>query len=470
MAQTDYSSQLGIDPKDLVSAGQKALQSGQVTPQQAMDSYSWLQSVAPNDKLTNMSSMSSQPNQPPNIMAMGTDGTQPAPAATPAPPTRLPFGMPPQIKKSTTSTNSQDSKSDVKQSTYLDNETLQGLSKQVDKLPDFVQQKSSLSDLQNQLSQIQAMPSNNASWIKPLLAYGDSINGTKTADNYTPAGMSQQDKNALLLKYQNDITQRQNDMTKAKLEAITKLKNGTTDNGTNNKGVTINLDSSQTPSAKELNQSDSGTLRTARMLGSDKLITGLQSNINSLDNSTQMLAKSPTLTVNNFNAAMQDYIGSLKAGMGATEGAMSREMPESLAQAVNKAQNYFSSGGTDLRATTEGRQLVNNLLAQIDLVKTDYARQTHARMTTLGQPLANNLHNQGAVNVANDMMNSYKDPDAPGASIQHTTPVTGAPANIASLKASVPQGDVLVQRTSDGQYGHMSPAKLATKTGYTEVK
>lgn len=95
--------------------------------------------------------------------------------------------------------------------------------------PEATSQREGITKMEQMLAMNQAHQKPNDGWIKGLLAYGDSLNGTNQAASFEPK--AQKEKEAML-KFANEIQQRKGDYAKSIEDAMTKTKNGTDSNST----------------------------------------------------------------------------------------------------------------------------------------------------------------------------------------------------------------------------------------------
>lgn len=93
--------------------------------------------------------------------------------------------------------------------------------------PEAQSQREGISKMENLLAMNQAHQRPNDAWIKSLLAYGDSLNGTNQAASFEPQAAKQNDS---MLKFANEIQQRKGDYAKSIEDAIAKTKVGTDQN------------------------------------------------------------------------------------------------------------------------------------------------------------------------------------------------------------------------------------------------
>lgn len=98
--------------------------------------------------------------------------------------------------------------------------------------PEAQSQREGISKMENILAMNQAHQRPNDAWIKSLLAYGDSMNGTNQAASFEPQAAKQ---NESMLKFANDIQQRKGDYAKSIEDALTKLRTGSDTNSMNQK-------------------------------------------------------------------------------------------------------------------------------------------------------------------------------------------------------------------------------------------
>jgi hypothetical protein len=87
-------------------------------------------------------------------------------------------------------------------------------------LPEYQAQAGAQQNEQDTLDRLKGQSSN--AWIRPLSALADSVNGTHLADSAPDPNQ----RNAMILKYQDDLAKRKNDMMKSIMEGAQKLKTG----------------------------------------------------------------------------------------------------------------------------------------------------------------------------------------------------------------------------------------------------
>lgn len=94
-------------------------------------------------------------------------------------------------------------------------------------LPFMQEYDKGLANLQKEYDTLKAQPSgSDFSWVKPILALIDSQTGSKLTSGYSEP-TKEKDRQALLLKYQDQITNKNTDRTKLLLDSLSKRRSGT---------------------------------------------------------------------------------------------------------------------------------------------------------------------------------------------------------------------------------------------------
>lgn len=356
----DFSKFMSMDPDKQKAMGMQALMSGKVTP----DEVQQAQTLMAHPAFQSAIQGGAQAPAAPNAFAQAVTGQAPPPSTQ---------------KKQTTadSKNATTTKTGGTKNLYASKEDFAGRMKSVEDLPEVADERASIEKAQNRLNmQAQQMPDNDGAWIRPFAAYVDSTQGTKLspAANAMPTNA---DRQAGINTAQDALMKRKTELAKLIFEGGKQLKEGTQTNQVSDLQQQINrLVEGDQMGGNGLSQVRGQQLIKAvgKDYDDDKVLVHLVNVNNSLDRAKTMVTKPALLTSKNLNAAYMDYINSLSNANAATEGKVSREIPESLVQTVNEIANY-AHPNEDIRATSEGKLLVKNFLEQIAQVQGDYKRQ-----------------------------------------------------------------------------------------------
>lgn len=340
----------GQDPSQVMSLanqGQKALASGAISPAQAKAVQKKLGLDNPKAQDYLASYLGGDQSSP---YVFGAKSSSSPPAAKVA-------GKGTQTKN--TNTTSQEDSSKTNRNTY---EGVGDIMSMARGLPEIQSQSQGISDMQAQLDKLRASKSTNDSWVKPLLALSDSVNGGHQADSFMPA---QEKKNANLEKFANELQQRRSDLSKTLLDSIAKMKTGSDQNALNNKsGTNIFLGTG-------MNQ---GGLNSSRLLAMplragndfDKQLAPATKAVESFNNGEDLLNnKNIPLTENNLNMIQQDISNGLSASGNATDSKLAMDMMHAVQGTIANAKLKYT--GT-LKPEDDLRLAIPDIVDQIHKV------------------------------------------------------------------------------------------------------
>lgn len=328
-------------------------------------------------------------------------------------------------------------------------------------MPEIKDQQNSLDMLQGRVNDIGAMGTDSSqAWLRPLLQLTDAQTGSDLAKGYQPGGMSPQERQQLLLKYQDEIQKRKADMAKAIVEGTTKLKNGNDQTAQNQSllqafGLNQNNSAGAGGALSEVRR-NAQIAKAGHDFDLDSILKQFTNTTNSLDRATSMMNGNTPITGKNFALLQQDMINAMAPGGAATEGKVNREMVETLAAELNDVQAKFGNV-EDLRK--EQPQVFAQLQSLINQVKHDYNKAGRQRADELAAnyKYIDDDKVQQTVNNKKDILYKKFADEAPKAP-------TGA-------SNTVPDGRIAV-KGPDGKTWHLPKAQLADALtqGYTEIK
>lgn len=254
---------------------------------------------------------------------------------------------------------------------FLDDEAIQD---KVEALQKSMPQSDN-SDLEGQINNLKS--ESGGSWITPLLALSDAQNGTHMAESLKGfGGMSPTDRNAMIMKYQDEIQKRNNDRNKtlmSGLSAVLKKPESTTtiQNGDMSLGGLGGL----APTRLEALRIGAG-----KQFDSDKVLTGLEQTQNAFERARNLLDSKMPLAKQDVDLIQADIINGMQRSGQATVSTQQREMLNTMYDAVNKAQVYGGSLG-DLRKAEP--QIFEHITDKLNQVQKDSADQYEKRAESL---------------------------------------------------------------------------------------
>lgn len=356
----------GIVPLKAAKAMQKKL--GLDTPEGAQDALS---KILGHDQQQSPYVFGPQNTPPP--------GTMPPPAQAPTPKKGV------QTKDAKTSEDSSGSKQ-IK-NTFAGAEEANNQFDVVRNTPEFQAQQQGLLDMQDQRDKMAATKNPNDNWVKPLLAFGDSLNGTHQADYFQPG---QEKKDAAMQKFNNEIQQRRGDMSKLLVDSFGKLKTGSDQTQQNQKAGTNVYVGTGMPGGLSggLNQRTLATQATAAGQQYDKepMLKALEGSFNNFDKFQSLIDGKAPITSSVFNNLQEELTRATRgaqSGGAVADGAVIRDQMNPLAAAWNKIETNLVRQGkvpdmrTDAPAIFEQLQQLKNQLRQ------DFENQYQQRVEQL---------------------------------------------------------------------------------------
>lgn len=297
-------------PPDLLSmahqAGQQALASGKVSPEEAAKNAVQLGVMTPEQA----KSVLAGPKKPYDYTFGAAGKAKP----------------PPQVKTTTTTPNTADPEMIGTQLDFLAQR------------PEYKDLQAGNDDLGKKLETVLAMQGPSNAWIKPLASLADSVSAesgrkTNAAASFTESGMSAADRAKTLLKYQDEIQKRKEDNYKALLSGIGQMNK--------NQGKTV----VQVGDAGGL-----GSLGSARMealrtkagsdFDKDKLLTGVQQTQNSFKKALGFMNGNEPITKADLDLIQKDIIDGTTRSGNAAMAQVGRETINTLNEYFNHLQLY----------------------------------------------------------------------------------------------------------------------------------
>lgn len=295
-----------------------------------------------------------QLQQPPmNMQAL--NGPQ-----NPASPVAMPMAKPPSVRKTVKTFEAQ-------APSAFDDQT-----EAIRKSPEVQAQRDAIDKMENNLNALQTMPQggDDRAWIKPLLGLVDSQTGSNLSQTALTPQQTPQERNAMILKYQDDISKRKQDMNKEIINAATARQT--------KGGNTINVQSGDQlgglGSVRRMNLISQAGLH----FDNDKMLLGLEKTNQALDRADSLLNGKVPITPANYNLAQQDFINAMAPGGAATEGKVNREMQTFATEFESKLKNYFSLP-EDLRNSAQGKAYITQLKNVMNQTREDFARAARTR-------------------------------------------------------------------------------------------
>ncbi len=361
----DGSAQAGpLDLDAIKSLGMKALQSGQVSPQQAAQ---WGQSFG-------------LPAPP----SGGGAPMTPAPKVNPLDPSNFKtapgFSAGGKGAKSENKEvlNNKETHTGNRNTNYTPDEFM-AMTNSIRNMPETQDQQKSIGDLQNMINMTQGMRVKDDAWVKPLSALADAQTGSHLAEAYQP-GVSQKDLNNQLLKFQDDLAKRKGDLSKTILDGVTKLKSGTDVNSQVNSALQSYMTGLNNGGAN----GGLGNVRMQQLIANsgaafdkDPILKQMTGTSNNLDRAMSMINGSTPITAKNFAILQQDMINAMAPGGAATEGKVNREMVQTLSTKLNEIGQMFGDNA-DLRK--DDPALFKQLAGLIGQVHNDYKQSYNRRV------------------------------------------------------------------------------------------
>ncbi len=297
------------------------------------------------------------PEHNPNIAAQGTPLSL---VRQPGMPQNSGVAMIPQKKNTNTDTR-------VREGTTIQRDPM-GVNAAMDTMssrPEYLAAQQSDQDSQDQLNKLKMAPTNG--WIRPLSALSDSLTGSHLAETAPdPAA-----RTALLLKYQDDMDKRKQEMFKSLANSAAQFKTGTA------------MDK-QTQAMQAMNGYNMGggglNARLARIpiaagQDFDKQTANMTRSVEALGRGDRMLMDpSIPLTENTLNLAQQDISAALTASGVPTDSKLALDMQHSIAgiiqQAKTKWTGHYDPNKDDLR--TQIPDIVNQIKKVLDGAREEY--------------------------------------------------------------------------------------------------
>lgn len=365
------------DPMQLVSManqGQQALESGLISKKEAKANQKKIGLDSPDktqDFLTKY--LGGQSPQNPYVFAGG------ASQGTATPPPKPEKGL--QTKNTTTTElGSTDKHSHDTHATQSEADNLFSM---VRNQPEIAAQQKGIQNLDEQYQQMLAQKAPGDSWVKPLLALSDSINGGNQAGSFQSGS---EKRNADLQKFANEIQQRKGDFSKTMLDSFSKLKTGSDQNTQNQKnGTNVFVGTG-------MNQ---GGLNSSRLLAMplragqdfDKQLAPATKAVESFNNGEDLLNnKSIPLTENNLNMIQQDISNGLSASGNATDSKLAMDMIHTLQGKIAALKLTYK--GTlkpedDLRAKIP--DIVDQVHQVLQNVRSSYSDRVNRQMEQIAK-------------------------------------------------------------------------------------
>lgn len=199
--------------------------------------------------------------------------------------------------------------------------------------PDYQRQLQDISDLRNKTDALIPQADKNAAWVKPLLALADSQTGSHLMQGYTP-GLTPQERNQLILKYQDEISKRQNDLTKEARQGAMSLMSGTQLQQFMKDGkLQLGIDARAGDTAQnKIDEQDHRQI--LQSMNNNKIGNALTGSLNQLKNGLNLLS-GPNANPQSIQEAQMMIRGAIQTGSGSRTGVDER------------AHTYINSLGLD---------------------------------------------------------------------------------------------------------------------------
>lgn len=310
-----------------------------------------------------MSSLIAPKASPANAFQAAVMGATP-PAAAPGKPS---------------SKNTKTTTSGTKQDLYKSGDELNSQLEMLRSQPEYQDQKASIDRLQDLMGMTAQVHPKGNSWIQPLLALSDAQNGGHMAQSYQP-GVSQKSINDDLLKYQDEIAKRKQDLNKSLMGGLKDLKSGQqTDNSQNAfmNGMNLGAMGGGLADVRRNNL----IANSGAAFDNDKIAVKMIQSNNGLDRALNMIDGKVPINTSLFNVLQQDMINSMAPGGAATEGKVHREMVETALGALNTLNTKYRGKIDDLRKSQP--EVFQQLKDAMTAIKGDYNSAIMDRMNSV---------------------------------------------------------------------------------------
>lgn len=238
--------------------------------------------------------------------------------------------------------------------------------------PEAESQSKGITDMEALLHMAQSKQHSGDSWIKPLLALSDSVNGGNQAGAFEPQAAKQKEA---LLKFANEIQQRKGDYSKSILDTMAKLKTGTDSSNEMKKLMELQALNSGQGGAGSLANSRLAMIPIRAGQDFDKQILQNSNSVEALNRSQGFLDdKSVPLTEQSLNMAQQEVSKALTQSGAPTDSKIAMDMQHTIqgiiANAKAKWTGQFDPQKDDLR--TQVPEIVAQIRKVIQKARADY--------------------------------------------------------------------------------------------------
>lgn len=468
------------DPFDMLAQqGASALSSGQVTKAEAKKMQKQMKGKDPGDFLSSLSMIGGPPKKPStpsplwgqendifNPQAAAPVNPEPVAATPPPAPagppvdTSLPLNPSPPVKIPNEILKEGETSVDTTggskhRTTTWGPEEWAKLTDVARNTPEVKAQGEGVKDLENQLAMMsQAQQPRNDAWVKPLLAWADSMKpGSHLLSGYEEP--NQEKNNAMLLKYMDELSKRKGDMAKAIMESGTKLKAGQ-DMEDFKKALTQT--SSQQVGEKTNPYSEARMeatkMRVGPIFNNDARVKTMENVMDNLDKAHSFINGSTPITASVFNTLQDDLSTAIRGGGGSiADAARQRDQLHSMQQEWNALEAKFGNI-QDMRK--EAPQLFTQLKSMVETVRGDTMKAYKSRVNQIKKGFSGN--NSDIQKVAADMADELVSKRTTGEPLEDLVlPGKAAPA------AAAPAGKKL-EDMSDAELNALH-AKVTGKGG-----
>lgn len=316
-----------------------------------------------------------QPSTPPDAFSLALRPGMPQPAAPPK-------------NTGTKSQNTSVDTTDNKQvrSAYASPEQAGGLMDTIRNTPEAVSQREGIAKMENILAMNQSHQRPNDAWIKSLLAYGDSLNGTNQAASFEPQAAKQ---NESMLKFANDIQTQKGTYAKSIEDALAKLKTGSDTNALNQRITDLQMATSGNGGlGGGLNNRTKATQATLAGTQYDKepMLRALEGSFNNFDKFQGIIDGKTPITSSVFNNLQEELTRATRGAQGGgaiADSAVVRDQMAPLAAAWNKIETNLTKAGKVPDMRKDAPALFTQLQSLKDQLRQDFENQYSQRVEQL---------------------------------------------------------------------------------------
>lgn len=378
-----------VDPKKVAALGQQALSSGQITPEEAQLHAQALGLMPSGVSMTNTaprSAVDMNSNNPyprPKDIPMGNAAAPSDPEATPEDPNSVEFlsGEKPAEYYKRLTTISKDDATKNQRNHYMDPEDVEKAMDVVRNSPEATDLRRGENNLQGLLGMVAGQKNSDPGWVKPLLAYADSQNGSKLLEGYQP-GPTREKTLETMLKYTDELQKRKADIVKTLSSGINAQKNGgfTLVSSDTKQNTQDTVGQGSPLSARAMTMRNRLIMQAGSSFDKDPVLLQVGQMQRSLDRAQSMISSKSPITANDAQMLQQDIINAFSPGGVATEGKVSRDVLTPFAAIVNQ---IMAKGDSIQDLRKDDPNLFRHFQQAISRVQADYSKAGSSRVDEL---------------------------------------------------------------------------------------